>query len=205
MLDDINDDDYNNDVALRGDVSLYRASISLVDIIRDKESKEACKNRLHEYFIESYNETFINVYLTGKVAVRKLIVILGVEEALTAVCADSHDLLKKDSEAMTPIFHAYDSQAIRIAQKVRSITVTDISLFFSEQDVISTFKQYGTLDSHKFCIPRGANFQKVELTFTDQTVHEIFQRKHGIWTRGHFLRVYSATFTKTDQGMLNRL
>ena len=78
------------------------------DIICDKESKEACKNRLREYFIEAYNETFVNVYLTGKVAVRKLIVILGVEDTLTAVCADSHDTLKKDSEAMTPIFHAYD-------------------------------------------------------------------------------------------------
>src|SRR3954453_20286374 len=199
MIDDINDDDYDSDVALRGDVSLYRASTSLADVIRDKESKEACKNRLREYFIKSYNETFINVYLTGKASVRKLIVLLGVENALTAVCADSHDLLKKDSEAMAPIFHAYNSQAIRIAQKERSITVTDISLFFSEQDVISAFKQYGTLDSHKFRTPRGANFQKVELTFTDQSVHEIFQRKHGIWTRGHFFRVYSATFNKTDQ------
>src|SRR2546421_5173376 len=154
---------------------------------------------MREYFIELYNETFVNVYLTGKAAVRKLIVILDVKEALTAVCADSHDTLKKDSEAMAPIFHAYNSQAIRIAQKERFITVTDISLFFSEQDVISAFKQYGTLDSHKFCTPRGANFQKVELIFTDQTVHEIFQKKHGIWTRGHFLRVYFATFNKTDQ------
>src|SRR3954464_9605658 len=198
MLEDINDD-YDNDIALRGDVSLYRAFTFLVDIICDKESKEACKNRLREYFIESYNETFINVYLTGKAAVRKLIVILGVENALTAVCADSHDLLKKNSDAMTPIFHAYDPQAIRIAQKERSIAVTDISLFFSEQDVISAFKQYGTLDSHKFRTPRGANFQKVELTFTDQSVHEIFQRKHEIWTRGHFFRVYPVTFNKTDQ------
>src|SRR3954453_10512874 len=101
MFDDINDD-YNSDVALRGDVSLYRVSTPFADVIRDKESKEACKNRLREYFIESYNETFINVYLT---AVRKLIVILGVKDALTAVCADSHDLLKKDSDAMAPIFY----------------------------------------------------------------------------------------------------
>src|SRR4051794_9192700 len=199
MLDDINDNDYDSDIALKGNVSLYRASTSLADVIRDKESKEACKNRLREYFIESYNETFINVYLTGKAAVRKLIVLLGVKNVLTAVCADSHDLLKKDSEAMASIFHAYDPQAIRIAQKERSITVTDIPLFFSEQDVISAFKQYGTLDSHKFRTPRGANFQKVELTFTDQSVHEIFQRKHRIWTRGHFFRVYPATFNKTDQ------
>src|SRR4051812_20136673 len=199
MLDDINNDNYDSDVALRDDVSLYRASTSLADVICDKESKEACKNRLREYFIESYNETFINVYLTGKAAIRKLIVILGVEDALTAVCADSHDTLKKDNDAMTPIFHAYNSQAIRIAQKERSIAVTDIPLFFSEQDVIFAFKQYGTLDSHKFRTPRGANFQKVELTFTDQSVHEIFQRKHGIWTRGHFLRVYPATFNKSDQ------
>src|SRR4051812_37141357 len=198
MFDDINDD-YDSDVALRGDVSLYRASTPFADIIRDKESKEACKNRLREYFIESYNKTFINVYLTGKAAVRKLIIILGVEGALTTVCADSHDTLKKDNDAMAPIFHAYDLQAIRIAQKERFIAITDISLFFSEQDVISAFKQYGTLDSHKFRTPRGANLQKVELTFTDQTVHEIFQRKHGIWTRGHFLRVYPATFNKTDQ------
>src|SRR3954465_7260003 len=135
MIDDINDDDYDSDVALRGDVSLYRASTSLADVIRDKEFKETCKNRLREYFIESYNETFINVYLTGKAAVRKLIILLGVKDTLTAVCADSHDLLKKDSEAMAPIFHTYDSQVIRIAQKEHSITVIDIPLFFSEQDV----------------------------------------------------------------------
>src|SRR3954469_789325 len=104
MLDDINNDDYDSDVALRGDVSLYRASTPFADVIRDKKSKEACKNRLCEYFIESYNETFINVYFTGKAVVRKLIIILGVKDALTAVCADSHDLLKKDSDAMTPIF-----------------------------------------------------------------------------------------------------
>ena len=107
MFDD-NNDDYDSDVALKGDITLYRASTPLVDIIRDKESKEACKNRLREYFIEAYNETFVNVYLTGKAAVRKLIVILGVKEALTAVCADSHDTLKKDSEAMASIFHAYN-------------------------------------------------------------------------------------------------
>src|SRR2546423_15226496 len=136
MFDDDNDD-YDSDVALRGDISLYRASTPLTDVIRDKESKEACKNRLREYFIESYNETFVNVYLTGKAAVRKLIVILGVKEALTAVCADSHDTLKKDSEVMVPIFHTYDPQVIRIAQKERFISVTDILLFFSEQDVIS--------------------------------------------------------------------
>ena len=175
-----NNDDYDSNVALRGDISFYRVSMPFANIIRDKESKEACKNRLCEYFIESYNETFVNIYLTGKVAVRKLIVILGIKEAFTAVCADSHDTLKKDSEAMAPIFHAYDSQAIRIAQKERSITVTDIPLFFSEQDVIFAFKQYGTLDSHKFRTPRGANFQKVKLTFTDQTVHKIFQKKHEI-------------------------
>src|SRR5256714_15200688 len=116
MFDDDNDN-YNSDVALRGDISLYRASTPLTDVIRDKESKEACKNRLREYFIESYNETFVNVYLTGKAAVRKLIVILGVKEALTAVCADSHDTLKKDSEAMTPIFYAYDSQQLESPQK----------------------------------------------------------------------------------------
>src|SRR3954452_4810602 len=100
---------------------------------------------------------------------------------------------------MTPIFHSYDLQAIRTAQKERSITVTDISLFFTEKDVISAFRQFGTLDSHKFRTSRDANFQKVELTFTDTTVHETFQRKQGVWTRGHFLRVYSATFTKTEQ------
>ena len=157
MLDD-NNDEYDGNVAFRGDVSLYWASTPFADIIRDKESKEACKNRMREYFIEAYNETFVNVYLTGKAAVRKLIIILGVKEALTAVCANSHDTLKKDSEAMAPIFHAYDLQAIRIAQKEHSITVTDIPLFFLEQDVISAFKQYGTLDSHKFRTPRGANF-----------------------------------------------
>src|SRR3954447_23054651 len=51
MLDDINDD-YDSNVALRSDVSLYRAFTFLANIIRDKESKEACKNRLCEYFIE---------------------------------------------------------------------------------------------------------------------------------------------------------
>src|SRR3954454_16073472 len=198
MLDD-NDDDYNDDVALRGDVYLYRVSTPFSDVIYDKESKEACKNRLREYFIETYNETFINVYLTGKQAVRKLIVILGTEEALTAVCANQHDYIKKDEEAMSPIFHSYDPQAIRTAQKEHSITVTDIPLFFTEKDVISAFRQFGTLDSHKFRTPRGANFQKVELTFTDTTVHETFQRKQGVWTRGHFLRVYPVTFTKMNQ------
>src|SRR5256886_3492727 len=131
MFDDDNDN-YDSDVALKGDVTLYRTSTPLVDVICDKESKEACKNRMREYFIEAYNETFVNVYLTSKAAMRKLIVILGVKEALTAVCADSHDTLKKDSEAMAPIFHAYDSQAIRIIQKEHFITVTDILLFFSE-------------------------------------------------------------------------
>src|SRR3954447_18669569 len=121
-----NNNNYESNVDLRGDVFLYRVSTPLTDIICDKESKEACKNRLREYFIELYNETFVNVYLTGKVAVRKLIVILGVKEVLTAICVDSHDTLKKDSEAMTPIFYAYDSQAIRIVQKECSITVTDI-------------------------------------------------------------------------------
>src|SRR5436305_9805211 len=130
MFDDDNND-YDSDVVLKGHVTLYRVSTPLVDVIRDKESKEACKNKLREYFIEAYNETFVNVYLTDKAAVRKLIVILGVKEALTAICADSHDTLKKNSEAIVPIFHAYDSQAIRIAQKECSITVTDIPLFFS--------------------------------------------------------------------------
>src|SRR2546423_14963114 len=136
MFDNDNDD-YDSDVVLKGDVTLYRISTPLVDIIYDKKSKEACKNRLQEYFIEAYNETFVNVYLTGKAAVRKLIIILGVKEVLTAVCANSHDTLKKDSEVMVPIFHTYDPQVIRIAQKERFISVTDILLFFSEQDVIS--------------------------------------------------------------------
>src|SRR2546430_16955096 len=69
MFDDDNDN-YDSDVALKGDVTLYRTSTPLVDVICDKESKEACKNRLREYFIEAYNETFVNVYLTGKAAVR---------------------------------------------------------------------------------------------------------------------------------------
>src|SRR3954454_15331163 len=100
---------------------------------------------------------------------------------------------------MAPIFHSYDPQAIRIAQKEHSITVTNIPLFFSENDVISAFRQFGTLDSHKFRTLQGVNFQKVELTFTNTTVHETFQRKQGVLTRGHFLRVYPTTFTKMDQ------
>ena len=80
------DEEFADDVALRGDVSLYRASTSFCDVIRDKESKDACKNRLREYFIENYNEDFVNVYLTGKAAVRKLIAIFSKEDALTHVC-----------------------------------------------------------------------------------------------------------------------
>src|SRR4051794_3394485 len=127
MLDN-DDDKYDDDIAFRGDVYLYRVSTPFSDVIRDKESKESCKNRLREYFIETYNESFINVYLTGRQAVRKLIVILGAKSARNAVCIDPHDELKRNEETMAPIFHSYDSQAIRITQKECSITVTDIPL-----------------------------------------------------------------------------
>src|SRR4051794_23802900 len=103
MLDD-NNDNYENDVFLRDNVHLYRVLTPFSDVIHDKESKEACKNRLREYFIETYNEFIIDVYLTGRQAVKKLIIILGAEEALTAVCADTHDCLKKDEEAIALIF-----------------------------------------------------------------------------------------------------
>src|SRR3954468_5178945 len=111
------DDDYDDDAALRGDVYLYCVLTPFSDVICDKESKKSCKNRLREYFIETYNESFINVYLIGKQAIRKLIVILGAESARNAVCIDPHNELKRNEEAMTPIFHSYDPQAIRIAQK----------------------------------------------------------------------------------------
>jgi len=39
------DDDYGDDVALRGEVAFYRAFAPFSDVIRDKESKEACENR----------------------------------------------------------------------------------------------------------------------------------------------------------------
>ena len=41
-------DEYTDDVALHGDISLYRVSTSFCDVIREKESKDACKNRLRE-------------------------------------------------------------------------------------------------------------------------------------------------------------
>lgn len=199
-LDHMNDDDqYNDDIALKGDVTLFRTSTSFSDVIRDKESKDNCKNRLREYFIEHYNEAFVNVYLAGSASVRKLIVLVSSQLALTAVCADSHDELIKDNSSIAPIFHPYDLIAIQADHKARSIFVTDIPLFFSEQDILSTFKKFSTIDSHHFRTPRGANFQKVEITYADTLAHNTFEKKWCTYTRGHCLRVYLSTFTKMEQ------
>src|SRR5207248_805594 len=104
--------------------SLYCIFTSFCDVICDKESKEACKNRMREYFIENYNEDFVNVYLTERVAVRKLIVIFSKQDALTHVCANTHEQLKKDDSSIASHFHPYDINVIRTAQQVRSIIVT---------------------------------------------------------------------------------
>jgi hypothetical protein len=113
MLDK-NDDNYDDDINLRGDVYFYCVLTLFSDVIHDKKFKKACKNRLREYFIETYNESFINVYLTGRQVIRKLIIILSAKSALITVYIDPYDELKRNEKAMTFIFHSYNSQAIRI-------------------------------------------------------------------------------------------
>src|SRR6202000_2369454 len=130
---------------------------------------------------------------------KKLIAIFDKQEAIADMCNTTHDLLKINDEAMAPIFHPYDTAKIRAARKLRSIIVTDIPLFCTEQDVLSSFKRFGTIDSHYFRTPSGANFQKVEITFTDSSVHDNFIDKWCIYSRSHCLRVYPATFNKQDQ------
>src|SRR4051812_2096841 len=135
MLDD-DDDTYDDNVALRGDQPLYRASTPFSDVIRDKESKESCKNRLREYFIETYNESFINVYLTGRQAVRKLIVILGAESARNAICIDPHDKLKRNEKAMTSIFTHMTCKRLESPKK-NALSQSQISHFSLQKRMLS--------------------------------------------------------------------
>ena len=66
--------------------------------------------------------------------------------------------LKKSEEAIAPSFHLYDPAAVSAAIRERTLSVTDIPLFFTASELVVTFKRHGLIDSHKFKTPKGSNF-----------------------------------------------
>jgi hypothetical protein len=121
MEDDDDEIDPDTDVAFKSDVIRFRAAVSFSDVIRDKETKAMCKNRLKDYFITKYTEDFVNLHLIGPTAIRKVILIFATAEARTQVLTDKHNDLKQTEEAIAPTFHMYDPAAISTAIKERTL------------------------------------------------------------------------------------
>src|SRR5688572_3749902 len=197
--EDVDNDDL--DVALSSNVTCFRAAVPFTDVIRDKESKEKCKNRLKDYFITKYTEDFLNLQYIGKAAVRKVVLIFATAEVRNQALIDEHDELKATEESVAPIFHSYDPAAINAAKRVRTITVTDIPLFFSASELTSSFKKYGIIDDYKFRTPKGSNFQQADIIFEDPEAVQRFATtsKWCIWSQGHCLRVCPAALSRDEK------
>src|SRR5688572_16438058 len=126
------DDHEAADVAIVGDINTHRMATSIIDVILDKESKEACKNRLRDYFITKYTEDFINVYIVGKKEIRRVVAVFATETVRDSAINETHEELKINEEALPPSFSVYDPMSILAEVKQRSIVVTDIPFFFQE-------------------------------------------------------------------------
>ncbi|HVH95688.1 MAG TPA: hypothetical protein VM682_01930, partial [Bacillus sp. (in: firmicutes)] len=198
MEDDI-DNDPELDVALNSDVIRFRAATSFSDVIRDKETKAMCKNRLKDYFITRYTDDFVNLHLIGASAVRKVVLIFSTPEASTKVTTDDHDELKQTEEAIAPSFHPYDPAAVSAAIRERTLSVTDIPLFFTASELVATFKRHGLIENYKFKTPKGSNFQQADVIFEETTPIAKFDKVWCVWSQGHCLRVYPATLTPEEK------
>src|SRR6185295_17869337 len=83
---------------------------------------------------------------------------------------DTHPDLAKSKDSEAPIFHRYDSQAIKLAENSRSITVTDIPLFLDAPDIKAAFAKFGTIQKFALRTPHNSIHQKALITFTSASV-----------------------------------
>src|SRR6185295_16654223 len=135
------------------DVTTLQASTTLASIIRTDESRNQCTNRISFYMTSEYPSSFKSLRLINPAnEVDETLVIVtfkGLSE-FESLLNDTHPDLAISSASATPIFHRYDSQAIKLAENSRSIIVTDIPLFLEAQDLKAAFAKFGTIQ--KFSI-----------------------------------------------------
>src|SRR5688572_16438056 len=126
------DDHEAADVAIVGDINTHRMATSIIDVILDKESKEACKNRLRDYFITKYTEDFINVYIVGERETRRVVAVFATEAVRDSATAETREELKINGDALAPSLSVYDPMAILAYVNQRSIVGTDVPFFFDD-------------------------------------------------------------------------
>src|SRR5581483_11628464 len=166
----------NTSAALSASTACHQAACKITDLLKDKETKNQCLNRLSSYFIDRY-ESFVRVAFNGSIAEGIAIVSVKLSADHDDLIQSLHtDLVPKEG-ADAPKFFNYDARAILASTKSRSIIVRDIPLFTTKDMIVSKFKSFGIIDKIKLRTPMGASFQQAEIIYSDpQNVLSISNR-----------------------------
>src|SRR5581483_4617550 len=188
----------NTSAALSASTACHQAACKITDLLKDKETKNQCLNRLSNYFIDKY-ESFVRVAFNGSIAEGITIVSLKLAADHDDVTKSIHtDLVPKDG-ADAPKFFNYDARAILASAKSRSIVVRDIPLFTTKDMIVTKFKSYGLIDKIKLRTPIGASFQQADIVFSDPEVVRKITEHWSTFIGGENVRIYPASFTPYEQ------
>ena len=196
--DDVIMNGSNTSAALTASTACYQAACKISDLLKEKETKNQCLNRLTSYFIDRY-ESFVRVAFNGSIA--EGIAIVSVKQF-----ADHDDLTKSlysdiipKAGADAPKFFNYDAHAILASSKSRSIVIRDIPLFTTKEMIISKFKSFGIIDKIKLRTSIGASFQQADITYSDPEYVRKITNRWSTFVGGECVRIYPASLTPDEQ------
>src|SRR5947209_17530136 len=106
----------NTSSALSANMACYQAACKIADLLKDKETKSQCLNRLSNYFIDKY-DSFVRVAFNGSIAEAIAIVSVKLDADHDDVTKSLHtDIILTDGPA-APNFFNYDARAMSASTK----------------------------------------------------------------------------------------
>jgi hypothetical protein len=202
--DDMNMPSNENYAAIAANNTYFKAASPIIDIIKEKETKKQCFARITDYCIDRY-DSFYRVTRSGNNSDGIIIITVKDKEDHLAILNQSHDDLVIAPEKESPTFFNYDPKAILADQKLRSITVRDIPLFFTQDTITSRFKKFGIIQKIKLHTPHNAIYQIAHITYADQkAIETIGTQRWSIFLQGECIRIYPDTLTKEECSARNQ-
>src|SRR5581483_9719303 len=193
-----NDVEMNSTAALSASAACFQAACKIADLLKEKETKNQCLNRLANYFIDKY-DSFVRVAFNGSIAegIAIVSVKLSADHDDVTKCLHTELIPKEGDDA--PKFFNYDARAILASSKSRSIVVRDIPLFTTKDIIITKFKSFGLIDKLKLRTPVGASFQQADITYSDPEVVRKLSDRWSTFVGGENVRIYPASLTLDEQ------
>ena len=200
------DDDVDQEYAVVGDASTFKAAANWAELVKQKETKKACLNRINLYCQELFPTTCLGVSRFGKASEEnlRLVVSFSSETHRNEFLVVDHSPLSldkdkdNDNDNSAVKFFAFDPISLLSEERSQSISVRDIPLNFNRDDLFAHFKGRGLIQRIRIHLPHNATFKAATVVFASQDSMQFAFEEWGSFCQGEFLRFFPSSFSKEE-------